>query len=1194
MKRGPEITDYRLQITDCRLSNPTRSTLLAVCGLLLAASTAVAASASWNSFELVRQSARQLSVRVTMDQFPADDSAVACCRLVAVPPGTMPTVSVVSADSMVQGSDRLDLSDESDGSEGVAFLGAPVQFRDLRLVPVIVRRTRTLRSGESDPSDASEIVYSRVDLNIEIPPGLVCTRAVPPAFAQLYGSTVLNYGGLDNAPAPECYLMIVPDAYYDNALALAQWKERKGFQTVVKKKSEVGSNQNQIRDYIATAYHTWPVPPTYVLLLGTIDQIPAFTIPTVGVVTDFSYGCIDGDDFFPEVLVGRLPANSGPMLDYLTEKIFNYERTPYMSDTLWYRRATMVATVYQEGGTPTTTALETKRWIRNLMLNRGFSEVDTVFDPPYHGSGVAPIDTSVSHGVCFVNGRGWGNSGGWNFPPYRTSDVQGLSNGWRQPVVTSLYCGTGAFNANPCFGEAWLQAGSPAQPKGAVAFFGPSWLSTSTRWNNCLDYGIYAGILNEGITTLGPAMLRAKLEIFDNFPMPCDSFYLRAYFYVYNILGDPGLQLWTGSVPQALAVGLQSSVEIGASRFAVTVSDQVSGALVSLVQGGTTRVTGYTNAGGDAVLAVPPLTGETLFVTVTKPGYAPWEGWTVPQAADAHLDVDGCSPDTVNPGSAVNLTLNLKNYGTSQTATGVQAVLRSSDPWVTVTDSVKSYGDIAPGVSVPGGPFAFQVSSQCTSAHCLGFELAVSSSVGSSSSAVLLRASPGRVSYVGHAGDPAPGQAVDVVVTIRNNGSRSLSNVVGTLVSTSQCMVVEDAGGAFGNIAQGESAANSGDAFHVRAKPELAAGRSVGFDLVLTGDDGFSQTVHLALTAGAVTQSVPMGPDAHGYYAYDDVDASYPAHPSYSWAEIDPNQGGSGTLLSLGNDETRVVALPFVFRYYGVDYSRISVCDNGFLCCDSTDLHSFYNWRIPSAYGPPNIIAPLWDDFRADTAGASGVYYYNDEANHRFVVEWSNVRHVHGFKPPVLAELQTFEVILYDPAFDPTPTGDGEIVYQYDTVFNDDTLSSNCHDAATVGIANQGQNVGLQVTFADSLSPASAPLAAGRAIKFTTIPPDTFTGVRAEESRDRVHGLLLEAFPTPNCGTFVVRYGLEGPGIAALRLFDCAGRQAACWRVSGSGRVSVGSERALPSGVYLLTLTLNPGGRIIPLTRKLVVSGREH
>jgi hypothetical protein len=1193
MKRRHPIADCRLQITDYRLSKSVRGMLLAACGLWFVAGTAVAASASWNSFEVVRQSARHLDVRVTMDAAPdLFDSTTACARFIAVPPGTMPTVSVVSAVSAARQSDRSDASDWSDGAKELVSLGAPVQFRDLRLVPVIVRRTAT------DAQGGAGVAHSRVDLSIEIPAGAIAPRTVSPAFDRLYREFALNYGIAAGA-SRECYLMIVPDAFYDNALALARWKELKGFEVVLKRKSEVGSTNTQIHDYIANAYHTWPTPPTYVLLIGTINQIPAFNIPGPGVITDHNYACIDGDDFFPEVLVGRLPVNSTGMMDYLTQKIFMYERTPYVSETTWYHRALMVATTYQQGATPTITALETKRWVANLIAQHGFSEIDTVFDPPY-SNGVGPVDTAVNRGVCLINGRGWGNPQGWGYPTYQISNVYNLNNGWKLPVITSLYCGTGAFNANPCFGEAWLEAGSPSQPRGAVGFFGASFSGTSTRWNNCLDYGIYHGIFNEGIADFGSAMLRGKLEIFENFPMLPDTYYLRVYWYTYNILGDPSLQLWTGSAPQALAVGLQSPVEIGASRFAVTVSNQVSGALVSLVQGATTRVTGYTNASGDADLALPTLTAETLFVTVTKPGCAPWEGWTVPQASAAYVDADGCSPDTVNPGSAVNLTLSLKNFGNSQTATGVQAVLRSSDPWVTITDSVRSYGDIAPGVSVPGGPFACQVSPQCTSGHCLGFELAVSSSAGSSSSAVLLHTSPGRVSCVGHVGDPAPGQAVDVVVTIRNNGSLSLSNVAGTLVSTSQGMVVEDAGGTFGSIARAETVANSGDVFRVRAKPDLAAGRSVGFDLVLTGDDGFSQVAHLALTAGAVTQTVPMGPDAYGYYAYDDVDAGYGEQPVYSWVEIDPGQGGSGARLDLENDDTKPVSLPFSFRYYGLDYDRVSVCDNGFLACGTTGEHSIYNWRIPSAYGPPNIIAPMWDDFRPDTAGASGVYYWYDATGHRFVVEWSRVAHVHGFKPPIIAELQTFEAILYDPAFDPTPTGDGEIVYQYNTVVNDDTLPGNSHDAATVGIANQGQNTGLQVTFADSLSPASAPLAAGRAIKFTTDPPDTFAGMRSDPSSLRLAacGLSLDAFPTPNHGTFTVRYALGGSGTASLRLYDVTGNLVSTlvsgYHPAGSYSYSLlTTHHSLASGVYLLSLTLNQGGRIIPLARKLVVNGRK-
>jgi hypothetical protein len=1130
---------------------------------------AVAAGASWNSFEIVRQSARHLEVRVTMDA-AADlfDSTTACARFVAVPPGTVPTVSVTSLSS----ADAAQVS-----------LGEPVQFRDLRLVPVIVRRPAVGAGAET-----------RVDLSIEIPAGSIAPRAVSPAFGRLYQQFALNFGIAPDA-SRECYLMIVPDAFYDNALALARWKELKGFEVVLKRKSEVGSTNTEIRNYIANAYHTWPTPPTYVLLIGTINQIPAFNIPGPGVISDHNYACIDGSDFFPEVLVGRLPVNSTGMMDYLTQKIFMYERTPYVSETTWYHRALMVATTYQQGATPTVTALETKRWAANLMSRHGFSEIDTIFDPP-HANGVGPVDTAVNRGVSFINGRGWGNPQGWGYPTYQIANVYNLNNGWKQPVITSLYCGTGAFNANPCFGEAWLQAGSPSQPRGAVGFFGASFSGTSTRWNNCLDFGIYHGLFNEGITDFGSAMLRGKLEIFENFPMPPDTYYLRVYWYTYNILGDPSLQLWTGAAPRTLGVGLPAPVLVGSCRFSVTTLNAVSGATVSLVQGAATRVIGVTDANGDADLLTPALTGETLFVTVSKPGYAPEERFVVPQPAAAMLGHEGHTPDTCNPGEIVNLIVALHNYGTSQTATGVVAMLRSSDPLVIIGDSLKFFPDIAPGATVQGGPFVLQASPSCTSGHRLDFELAIGSGVGGWVSGLRLTAAPGRVSYRRHTGAPSPGQAEDVVITVRNNGPRNLTGVSGTLVSTSRGMTVEDAHGEFGAIAQGDSAANDADVFRVRTSPEMAAGRQVGFTLRLGGDNGFSQVLNLDITAGSVTAVVPMGPDRHGYFAYDDVDAGYAERPAYSWVEVDPGQGGSGTRVDVENDDTKVVGLPFTFRHYGLDYDRISVCDNGFLACGLTSEHSIYNWRIPSAYGPSNVIAPMWDDFRPDTGGASGVYYWYDDAAHRFVVEWSRVAHVHGFNPPVISELQTFEAILYDPAFNPTRTGDGEVLFQYHTVYNDDSLPGNCHNRASSGIANQDCRVGLQCTFADSLSPATAPLTAGRAIKFTTDAPDTFTGIGGV-GLGVPRPLVLDAVPSPNTGSFLVRYSLPGSSAGTVRLFDAAGREKACWRVSGAGTIPIGSAPgragvSLATGVYVLSLTPSQGGRIIPLKRKLVVGTR--
>ena len=356
------------------------------------------------------------------------------------------------------------------------------------------------------------------------------------------------------------------------------------------------------------------------------------------------------------------------------------------------------------------------------------------------------MDTAVNRGVSFINGRGWGNPQGWGYPTFQIANVYNLNNGWKQPVITSLYCGTGAFNANPCFGEAWLQAGSPAQPKGAVAFFGASF-STSTRWNNCLDYGIYHGIFNEGITDFGSAMLRGKLEIFENFPMPPDTYYLRVYWYTYNILGDPGLQLWTGAAPRTLGVGVQAPVMIGSCRLSVSTSNQVPGALVSLAQGAATRVVGFTDASGDADMITSPMTGETLFVTVTKPGFAPEERFVVPEPAAVLLAPESHSPDTCNPGEIVNLTVGLHNYGTSQTATGVRVTLRSSDPWVSIGDSLKFFADIAPGATVQGGPFMVTGQPELYGGHRLDFELVIGSDVGGWASGLRLTAAPGRVNY---------------------------------------------------------------------------------------------------------------------------------------------------------------------------------------------------------------------------------------------------------------------------------------------------------------------------------------------------------------------------------------------------------------------------------------------------------------
>jgi hypothetical protein len=115
------------------------------------------------------------------------------------------------------------------------------------------------------------------------------------------------------------------------------------------------------------------------------------------------------------------------------------------------------------------------------------------------------------------------------------------------------------------------------------------------------------------------------------------------------------------------------------------------------------------------------------------------------------------------------------------------------------------------------------------------------------------------------------------------------------------------------------------------------------------------------------------------------------------------------------------------------------------------------------------------------TSPQTAIYTKHDAANHRFIVEWSRVIKYNGGTNPT----ETFECILYEPGYPATPTGDGEILFQYLTCTNTyDVYSSN--DYATVGIENLTETDGVLYSYWNIAAPGAAPMVSGRAILFTT------------------------------------------------------------------------------------------------------------
>ena len=77
-----------------------------------------------------------------------------------------------------------------------------------------------------------------------------------------------------------------------------------------------------------------------------------------------------------------------------------------------------------------------------------------------------------------MNYIGHGSGTSWGTTGYSNSNIYGLSNGYKNPFVWDVACDNGDFTMSECMEEAWVRAGSMADPKGAIGSFGASTLAS--------------------------------------------------------------------------------------------------------------------------------------------------------------------------------------------------------------------------------------------------------------------------------------------------------------------------------------------------------------------------------------------------------------------------------------------------------------------------------------------------------------------------------------------------------------------------------------------------------------------------------------------------------------------------------------------------------------------------------------------
>jgi hypothetical protein len=417
---------------------------------------------------------------------------------------------------------------------------------------------------------------------------------------------------------------------------------------------------------------------------------------------------------------------------------------------------------------------------------------------------------------------------------------------------------------------------------------------------------------------------------------------------------------------------------------------------------------------------------------------------------------------------------------------------------------------------------------------------------------------------VGGNGILDPGETVDLVVTLSNEGGAQAENVTSTLTSGSSYITINDNSGAFGTIAAGGTGSNASDPYNVTADAGTPYGTSVDFSVVVTAGI-YVDTVDFSLIVG---QLVPT--DTGYYYTYYSG-GPHIWSPVFDWVAIDTTQTTyPGVSLNLGDDAYVVVSLPFTFKYYGVNYTQLTISSNGWVAFGTQTSSYLSNYGIPSSSGPSAMIAGVWDDLDPGNTGQpSDIYHYYDAANHRFIIEYFQVEHYSaGFH-------ETFEIILYDPVYYPTPTADGEVFVQY--------LVPLQQTDVTLGIENAGQNVGIQYYFDGTYHALAMPVTDSFALRYTTIPPD-YVGIEDNPALTALPAktMLGAVYPNPFRGQLRIDYVvMPADGKARLCVYDAAGRMV---RDLSGGVAATGAVtsmvwdardergRVVPSGVYFVRL----------------------
>ncbi len=382
-------------------------------------------------------------------------------------------------------------------------------------------------------------------------------------FVAIALAAVIGPVAAGSALASDRYLIVVAEglASATSLGDLASARTAQGFD-VTTYSVPAGTANDAIKTYIQGWFAAED--DCYVLIVGESDGTGPSTATTIPHwtgsdgypgVTDFPYSCMDGgDDWYPDLYLGRFPVSTEAELQTIVDKTLLVEGGTY-TDPTYATRAMFVATDDSSAG-----AEATHDWVISNYLNpAGFSSSRVYAD---QGGDTADIAVAQNQGCLFTVYMGHSGFTGWWSPAFDVSDVQALTNLGLYGVVLSMSCGVADFSwgYGECLGEVWIESSD----KGSAAFISATSILPPGEWGavQSLEKCFFHAFFADGIWRVGPAWNAALYGLLNDPDYGPEHPDTRDFLEIFVLLGDPALRLPGGDSDDVGDLNCDGTVDI--------------------------------------------------------------------------------------------------------------------------------------------------------------------------------------------------------------------------------------------------------------------------------------------------------------------------------------------------------------------------------------------------------------------------------------------------------------------------------------------------------------------------------------------------------------------------------------------------------------------------------------------------------